>query len=199
MTPISPPNCTKATINGKEYKLVAFYYPDHDTAWDEIYQGQFLANFYPCQVSITIKGINGTFLTAEAAFQATKWWNDQNAREKFEQAKTGTEAFHIKKNLSNPDLTYAGLGRDVAMKEVLMQKFSDPAFQSALLLTNDAYLLEHNEQPGRDSYWSDNYDGTGQNQLGITLMEVREHYGGPAAPSGNYAVADFTKNVKENA
>lgn len=82
------------------------------------------------------------------------------------------------------------------MKEVLTQKFSDPSFRHALLLTNKAYLLEHNEVKGRDSYWSDDHDGSGANMLGKTLMEVRKSYGGAAAPLGNYTVANFTAQVK---
>lgn len=196
---VNPPKSREVTINGEHYELIAFYYPDRDTAWDTIYQGQFLANFYPCMITLTINGITGSFLTAEAAFQATKWWNNAADRAQFEGAKTGSDAFHIKNGLSNPDNSYAGLGRDGAMKEVLTQKFADPSFQQALLLTGEAYLLEHNEKQGRDNYWSDDHDGSGANMLGKTLMEVREACGGAAAPSGNYTVADFTARVEIDA
>lgn len=196
---VNPPKSREVTINGECYELVAFYYPDRDTPWDTIYQGQFLANFYPCKITLTINGITGSFYTAEAAFQATKWWSDPTGRAQLEGAKTGTDAFHIKRGLSNPDNSYAGLGRDGAMKEVLTQKFSDPSLKQALLLTGEAYLLEHNEVNGRDSYWSDDHDGSGTNMLGRTLMEVREACGGAPAPLGNYTVADFTAQAEIDA
>ena len=192
------PHLKQVTINNENYNLVAFYYPDFDTPWDKVFMGQFLANFYPCNFTLTIKNVTGTFQTAEAAFQATKWWFDQTIREQFENAKNGNEAFHIKKNLNNPDYNYAGLERDGAMKEVLLQKFSDPSLQNALILTGDAYLLEHNQKKGRDNYWSDDHDGKGNNMLGKTLMEIREYFGGEAAPKGNFDIADFSNIVIDN-
>lgn len=192
---IPPSKPKQVTINGQSYNLIAFYYPDRDAAWDAVYHGQFLANFYPCSFSLTINGITASFHNSEAAFQATKWWNNATDRGMFEKAQTGTEAFHVKKGLSNADYSYAGLGRDDAMKAVLTQKFGDPEFQQALLATGDAYLLEHNEVKGRDDYWSDDHDGTGQNMLGKTLMALRHSLGGAGAPAGNYTVADFTAQV----
>jgi len=197
------PNPKSVTINGAAYDLVAFYYPDHDTAWDAVYQGQFLTNFFPCRITLTINGISGSFYNAEAAFQATKWWSDDSIRKQFENAKTGSQAFSIKKGLTGEDSSYAGLGGDGAMKKVLTEKFSDSSFKQALLLTGKAYLLEHNEAKGRDhAGWSDDQDGHSQNpsaklnRLGETLMEVRESLGGAGRPSGNYTLADFSAAVE---
>jgi len=39
-----------------------------------------------------------------------------------------------------------------------------------LLLTSDRRLVEHSLT---DSYWGDDWDGSGQNRLGILLMELR--------------------------
>ncbi|MBK8815751.1 MAG: NADAR family protein [Methylococcaceae bacterium] len=192
------PNPQTVTINGCQYTLVAFYYPDRNTAWDNLFQGQFLTNFYPCTINMTINAISASFHNAEAAFQATKWWNNPADLSAFEAAKTGSDAFHIKKQLANPDNSYAELGRDGAMKTVLTQKFSDPAFQQALLATGDAYLLEHKDaDKNPDSYWSDYNDGSGLNMLGKTLMELREALGGSPMPTGNFSVADFTAQVKK--
>ena len=192
------------TINGLPYKLVAFYYPDKDTPWDIVFQGQFLANFLPCSITLTIRGSTATFNNAEAAFQATKCWHTSE-RKMFEAAKwphvTGSEAFDRKKNITNPDYSYAGLGQYGAMKAVLTAKFSDPALKQALLLTADAYLLEHNV-PGRKDPggWSDLHDGSGPNLLGKALMEIRVVCGGvdaPAQPAPNYSVADFTAHAEK--
>ena len=61
------------------------------------------------------------------------------------------------------------------MWAVLKAKFS-PRTRMAerLLMTGDAYLLEHNSTSGRDFLWSDNQDGEGQNWLGLQLMLLRD-------------------------
>ena len=195
------------TINGQPYTLVAFYYPDKDTPWDIVFQGQFLANFWPCRITLTINGSTATFNNAEAAFQATKCWHTSE-RKMFEAAKwphvTGSEAFDRKKNIANPDGSYAGLGPYEAMKAVLKAKFSDPALKQALLLTGDAYLLEHNVPKRKDpGGWSDLHDGTGPNRLGQALMDIRVVCGGPGAPAQptppapSYSVADFTAHAEK--
>jgi len=195
------------TINGLPYKLVAFYYPGKDTAWDTVFQARFLANFWPCSLTLTINGSTATFNNAEAAFQATKCWHSAE-RKMFEAAKwphvTGPEAFDRKKGISNPDYSYAGLGPYEAMKAVLTEKFSDPALKQALLLTGDAYLLEHNVPFRKDpGGWSDRHDGTGPNLLGKALMEIRVVCGGvgapaqPDPPAPSYTVADFTAHAEK--
>jgi predicted NAD-dependent protein-ADP-ribosyltransferase YbiA (DUF1768 family) len=189
------PKPKNVTIGGATYRLMAFYYPDHNTTWDVVYQGQFLTNFYPATFSFTHNGITGTFNCAEAAFQSLKWWNTPH-RQQFEGI-SGSAAFTLKKGLHNADYSYAGfLTSEAAMMAVLTEKFGDPDLQKGLLLTGDAYLLEHNEATGRDpGGWSDNNDGTGENLLGKTLMNVRLQLGGKGIPAGTYAVADFTNQV----
>lgn len=190
------PKPSTAIINEQPYELIAYYYPGKNTSWDNHYQAPFLGNFWEAPLTLTINSIVANFHTAEAAFQATKWWNNDGIRNQFEGAQSGDEAFHIKKHLSTPpDYSYAGLGRDDAMKAVVEAKFKDATLKSGLLATGDAYLLEHNSHLGRDAYWSDNHDGTGQNMLGITLMNLRKTLGG----KGNTyqgPIKDMTENVK---
>ena len=189
------PTPKNVVINGHSYTLVAFYYPGYNEPWDKVFNAPFLGNFYPCQFSLTIGGIKGTFHNAEAAFQATKWWGNAADRKLFENALTGADAFKIKKGLPNPDYGYYGLGRDGAMLAVTSAKFNLPDFKQGLLQTGSAYLLEHNAVVGRDNYWSDDHNGTGKNMLGITLMKVRQGLGGAGIPQGKYTVADFTNQV----
>lgn len=197
-----------ATIHGVKYHLVAFYFPDEPvpTPWDAYYNYTALGNFYlcPAKITVTINGVTGSFNSAEAAFQATKWWSHPSILQKFESAPTGKAAFAYKRQLMkgaksglnpSPDYGYAGKGQTGAMDMVLAAKYADPAFVGILRSTDDAYLLEHNEVVGRDDTWSDNFDGTGQNLLGIALMNLREKLGGKGAPAGNYAVKDFTGQV----
>lgn len=190
------PNSNQVTISRVDYQLIAFYFPGYNTPWDDFYNASFFGNFWQAKLSLKIGSVSASFHTAEAAFQATKWWNHDNIRDQFENALTGSEAFSIKKHLSIlADSTYAGLGRDGAMKAVLESKFSDPNLQQGLMTTGAAYLLEHNSRTGRDSYWSDNHDGSGHNMLGRTLMSIRQSLGGSGdIYSGR--VAKMTENVK---
>lgn len=192
------PTPRPVSIGGEDYELVAFYYPGHDTPWDDIYNAGFLGNFWLAEVTLTPPGLpSGTFHTAEAAFQATKWWQDANIRGQFENAPDGDAAFHIRNQAgpeTNPD--WAGFGRVGAMEAVLKSKFADPALAQALLATGDAYLLEHNSHVRRDRFWSDNCDGSGQNQLGLALMRLRGELNG-GVPLRNYpAPGAFTALIK---
>jgi len=60
----------------------------------------------------------------------------------------------------------------------LQAKFKDPILRSSLLSTGSAYLVEHLPKKGRDNFWGDDHDGSGQNQLGNILMDVRAKLGG---------------------
>ena len=64
------------------------------------------------------------------------------------------------------------------MIEVIKIKFSNEEYKKVLLSTQNAYLVEHNPVKNRDSFWSDDHDGTGKNILGLLLMELRENLGG---------------------
>lgn len=169
------PTPQSVVIDGRTFALVAFYYPGKNTAWDDIYNAPFLGNFWLAPVTIKPKGLpSGTFHTAEAAFQATKWWQDPDTLRKFENAKDGNEAFRIRNSApgqTNHD--WAGFGQIGAMEAVLESKFADPALADALKATGQAYLLEHNQYDDLDDFWSDNCDGRGQNQLGLALMRLR--------------------------
>ena len=189
MLSVPIPHCVESC--GQKFYILAFYYPDRYTPWDTCCQSPFLSNFYPCPVTLTIAGIRASFQTAEAAYQATKWWKIDSIRSQFEHYKSATEAYNFKKSLSHPDLHHAGLGREGAMKAVLQAKFEQAEFREALLSTNGTYLMEHNEKIGRDSYWSDNYDGTGQNRLGYLLMNRRFALGGQGVPVHPYNRQDF--------
>ena len=72
------------------------------------------------------------------------------------------------------------------MLEVLREKFKNSHAQKALQDTKNVYLVEHNPVKGRDTFWSDDNDGTGKNMLGTLLMQARAglfRTSLPAAPS----------------
>lgn len=185
------------TINGETYQLVAFYFPGQNTPWDDIYNAPFFGNFWESPVTITPPGLpSGSFHTAEAAFQATKWWQNENIRQQFETALTGDDAFHIR-NHAGPQTNHnwAGFGRIGAMEAVLQSKFQDSKLAAALSETGDAYLLEHSSSSHREGFWSDKCDGSGENQLGLALMRLRSQLLNNPIPSYP-AMADFTQNVQ---
>ncbi len=58
------------------------------------------------------------------------------------------------------------------MYDACLAKFSQHSDLKQLLLdTGDAIIIEHTKN---DNYWGDGGDGTGRNQLGKTLMRVRD-------------------------
>lgn len=66
--------------------------------------------------------------------------------------------------------------RDDVMFAACYLKFKQhDDLREILLGTGDARLIEHTK---RDSYWGDGGDGSGRNQLGITLMTIRNVFGG---------------------
>lgn len=68
--------------------------------------------------------------------------------------------------------------KDKVMLEILRLKFYTGISAIVLLATGNKFLVEHTPIKGRDSYWSDNFDGSGQNKLGLLLMQIREELGG---------------------
>ena len=62
--------------------------------------------------------------------------------------------------------------KDEVMLQALRMKFNQhPEIAKGLLATGDAILIEHTRN---DAYWADGGDGSGENKLGLLLMQVRE-------------------------
>eukprot|EP00930_Biecheleria_cincta_P054117 TRINITY_DN4002_c0_g2_i1.p1 TRINITY_DN4002_c0_g2~~TRINITY_DN4002_c0_g2_i1.p1 ORF type:complete len:529 (-),score=41.79 TRINITY_DN4002_c0_g2_i1:119-1705(-) len=158
--------------------IIAFYFPGHEEPWDQLCQASFLGNFFELDERISINPAGRPlelvqFTNAEAAFQALKFW-----RKAFEFATlSGNDAFTLKKRLTGQeDWSYSGHGSNWdAMEHVLRSKFKKGSTCARYLeLTGDAFLLEHNSVSGRDTTWSDNHIGDGQNWLGLQLMKIRD-------------------------
>lgn len=141
---------------------------------------EFLGNFAICPNGIKIWG--KSFKCTEAAFQWKKYslagLNEAELKEFF--TCNGEEAFNLRKKLDAkyPNVFPKGWKtgvRDTVMWEVLCEKFKqNPELKQLLDATRGAYLLEHNERAGRDTYWSDDYTGQGLNMLGKMLAAIRE-------------------------
>ena len=149
-------------------------------------QTEFLGNFY--RMNVTVKG--QTYQCAEGAFQAQKF-TDTTFQREFTSV-DGDGAFRLGRTRHASFRRDWEQVKDGEMLNVLRVKFSDPRLKGLLLATGSSYLVEHNAVVGRDKYWSDNCDGTGQNKLGILLMQVRGELGGagivakPAELAGLY-------------
>ncbi|MBF0778744.1 NADAR family protein [Streptococcus cuniculi] len=108
--------------------------------------------------------------TSEHYFQAKKF-KSLVLQEKIRNLKSPMDAAIEGRNRKNPlrqdweDIKY-----DI-MFYAVYQKFNQNSILKELLLsTANLPIIEHT---ANDSYWGDGGDGTGQNQLGNILMEVR--------------------------
>lgn len=64
--------------------------------------------------------------------------------------------------------------REEIMMTALRAKFTDHnAIKRVLIGTNPRVLVEHT---AKDRYWADGGDGTGQNRLGVLLMQLRDEF-----------------------
>ena len=138
----------------------------------------FLGNFHPC--TIDLWGLR--FSCAEAAFQAAKFAPRRDLMQQFVNL-DGQAAFRLGRNLSRswtPAQTAQWQLRNLdVMREVVTAKFAQNLDLRALLIeTSDSYLVEHIPVKGRDAFWGNDFDGTGQNWLGRICMEVRGTYNG---------------------
>jgi len=118
---------------------------------------------------VFLKGKSWT--TSEHYFQAQKFAGTQY-EEEIRQLKTPGDAARRGRERSLPLRKDWEQIKDEVMYDVVFAKFTqNDGIGNILRSTGDCKLVEHTTN---DSYWGDGGDGTGRNQLGITLMKVRE-------------------------
>lgn len=126
-----------------------------------------------------------TWPTVEHYFQAQKF-ADPDKQAEIREAPTPGVAKEI---AWKPDASIRAdwdVARDDIMLAAIRAKFAQHADLCAqLLATCDARLVEHTTH---DRYWGDGGDGSGQNQLGRLLMQVRSELKAQAVPSVNRVV-----------
>lgn len=123
---------------------------------------RFLSNFYPSTLHI-----NGyTFPTVEAAFQACKS-EDPNDWTRFQWLTAGQAKREGRKLQMRTDWNDVRIS---VMRELLQVKFSIIPLAMQLLKTRPHELVEGNHWG--DTFWSV-CKGTGENNLGELLMEIR--------------------------
>ena len=125
-------------------------------------------NFYPAPVLVDGK----LWPTTEHYFQAQKFIgtpftevisNFQRPQEAFDLSRNPAVSLWRRKDWEEVKV-------DV-MRKALLAKFTQYRdLQQLLLGTRDRYLIEHSSQ---DNFWGNGGDDSGQNQLGLLLMEIR--------------------------
>jgi ribA/ribD-fused uncharacterized protein len=130
--------------------------------------GEF-SNFYPAPIELD----GYTWPTTEHYFQAQKYISDETHFKNVLGLATPREAFnYVRTYKSSVRSDWANVKDDVMLKACMAKFQQHPKLKELLLSTGDSTLVEHTT---KDSYWGDGGDGTGRNQLGITLMKVRDH------------------------
>lgn len=132
----------------------------------ETFTGQykFLSNFHPAEVEFD--GI--IYPTVEHAYQAAKTFNTTE-REVIQHMETPGAAKRYGRGVElRSDWEWVKV--DI-MTLLCRRKFSQPDLREQLLATGDALLVEGNNHG--DRFWGV-YNGSGRNELGQILMEIRD-------------------------
>ncbi len=144
----------------------------------------FLGNFHPCRIEFGGK----LYSNSEAVFQAQKFIDQPVIFNQFNSTLSGSEAVKLGQSKMNINRLNQWEGttntnnppeKINVMKNALRAKFNqNPILKTYLMATGSSCLIEHLPSKRRDVYWSDAFDGTGKNMLGICLMELRAEFGG---------------------
>lgn len=109
--------------------------------------------------------------TSEHYFQAMKF-ADVSYRMQIKSAATPMLSATLGRTRKRPLRADWEAVKDSVMFDAVLAKFSQHDNLAALLLaTGNATLVEHT---ANDAYWGDGADGSGKNQLGQILMQVRD-------------------------
>lgn len=131
-------------------------------------------NFWIMPKRVVYGGVHANNI--EALYHASKFLNGE-IRNKFNNL-SPLQAYYMSRKYAKYVRKDWNSIRDSTMNELLRIKFKIPVCTLVLLLTESKYLVEHNPVKGRDNYWSDDHDGSGQNKLGEMLMNIRKEYFG---------------------
>lgn len=132
-------------------------------------ENRFLSNFWPA--SVVFDGI--TYPSTEHAYQAAKSLDPDYRRSILAEPSPGRVKRMSRNVQLRPDWDAVKVS---IMLDLTRQKYGRyPDLKEALLMTGDAYIEETNS-------WGDRFwgvcGGTGQNNLGKILMQVRRELGG---------------------
>ena len=147
----------------------------------------FLSNFHRAP----FKWQGKVWPSAESTFQAAKTLDDRE-RERIRTAPSPAAAKRLGRRADlRPDWEHV---KDDVMHSVLLAKFAVPELRDALLATGDAELVEGNTWG--DTYWGV-CGGKGRNQLGRTLMRIRDGIRARAGSAMDAQHADWLRGQCE--
>ncbi|CAF3796631.1 unnamed protein product, partial [Rotaria sp. Silwood1] len=137
----------------------SLYFYHHNDSFGEF------SNFYPSSIELD----GHTWPTTEHYFQAQKFISDETHFHNVLQLPKPIEAlFYSRKHQSAVRSDWAQMNDGIMLK-ACMAKFEQHLWlQELLLSTGNRQLIEHTT---KDSYGGDVGDGSGRNQLGISLMQ----------------------------
>ncbi len=137
--------------------------------------GEF-SNFAPFPIRV----IGKRWPTSEHYFQSQKFLDEEH-QEAIRQAKSPMIAARMGRSRKRPLRKDWESVKVQIMREAVAAKFTQHEdLRELLLSTGDAKLVEHT---AKDSYWGDGGDGSGKNQLGLILMEVRDRFAQEETPA----------------
>ena len=111
------------------------------------------------------------YRNSEAPFHAAKFPDNPEWQEAIRNAKTPFQANKMGRSRLYTLRKDWDKVKDAVMLNCVREKFEQNCeIATILIATEPSILVEHTK---RDSYWGDGGDGSGRNQLGKTLMQVR--------------------------
>lgn len=126
-------------------------------------------NFYKLKKKIYFNDIEADNI--ETLYHSSKFL-DSKIKKQFENL-SGIQSFYLsRKYKSFIRKDWINIKDDI-MYQLIKIKFKIPEYAIVLMLTGNKFLVEHNPVVGRDVYWSNNHNDSGQNKLGYLLMKYR--------------------------
>ncbi|MFD2177987.1 NADAR family protein [Veronia pacifica] len=144
-----------------ETTTIHFYEPEDEFG--------FLSNFFPAP--LFIEGVS--WPTAEHYYQAQKF-NHPPVIEAVRFAESAKKAFRLSRlygHLVRED--WYEIRRDIMSRSVKEKFLQHNELKDKLLETGSWQLIEHTK---KDPFWGDAGDGSGRNEMGKVLMELREQF-----------------------
>lgn len=140
---------------------IQFYEPDEHHG--------FLSNFASSPINLS----GYVWPTSEHYYQAQKFVAPE-VQAQIRQAATPDEAFRLSRIYEAQVKDDWMEVRTAVMRFIVFEKFrQNPRLAHLLVSTGDKVLKEHSH---KDDFWGDGGDGTGRNELGKILMEVRDYF-----------------------
>ncbi|GAB3522673.1 GTP cyclohydrolase II [Photobacterium alginatilyticum] len=129
----------------------------------------FLSNF--ASSPITLSDI--VWPTSEHYYQAQKFVEPE-IQQQILKAETPDQAFSLSRQYADKVKEDWMDVRTAVMRFIVFEKFrQNPRLAHLLVSTGDSVIKEHSH---KDDFWGDGGDGSGRNELGKILMDVREYF-----------------------